>query len=251
LLVDSGNFLRGMGSSNLLKANYLAKAMFRMGYDAINLGREEAVLGSEEIRRLQELQRLPLVSSNLLRQDGGRHVVLPFIIKRVGASNFLGFQYGGIKVALVGAMLSSDSDPMRRMIPTELQVEQPAQALSATLHKLRGHCDVVVLLSDLDLEGAKKVARQAEGIDLFFIGAGARTKYVEQIGRTIFIYPAKNGNELGDIELLLDEDATVSSFSVDWTVLDDTIVDDPEMAQLIEAYKKERQQLRRPPALQK
>lgn len=252
LLVDSGDFVRGKGSANLLKANYLAKAMDHMEYDAINLGREEITLGTEEIQRLRELQRLPLVSSNVLRRDYGRNLVLPHIIKRVGASEFLGFQYGGIKVALVGAAMSSDSDPMRRTIPPELKLETPAEALLVKLQKLRDRCDVVVLLSDLDLESAKQLARQVEGIDLFFIGAGARSKFVEQIEGTIFVYPAAKGEELGDIELFLDEDGSVSSFSVEWTLLDDTIADDPEMTQLIEDYKEERKELqKRPPSPQK
>jgi len=226
--------------------------MDRMEYDAINLGREEITLGPDEIHRLWELQRLPLVSSNVFRRDHGQHLVQSHIIKRVGASEFLGFQYGGIKVALVGAALSSDNDPMRRTIPPELRLEMPAEALSNKLQKLRGHCDVVVVLSDLDLENAKQLAQQVEGIDLFFIGAGARAKFAEKIEGTIFVYPAAKGEELGDIELFLDEDGGVSSFTVEWTLLDDTIADDPEMTQLIEAYKEERKELQqRPPSLQK
>jgi 2',3'-cyclic-nucleotide 2'-phosphodiesterase (5'-nucleotidase family) len=136
------------------------------------------------------------------------------------------------------------------VIPADLTVKPAAEALEATLEKLRDRCDVVVVLSDLDLESAKKVARQVPGIDLFFIGAGARSKFVERIDGTVFAYPAKKGDELGDIELLLDEHRQVTSFSTEWTLLDTAVADDPEMAQMIESYKEERKQLRkRPPAL--
>jgi 2',3'-cyclic-nucleotide 2'-phosphodiesterase/3'-nucleotidase len=247
LLVDNGNFVRGKGAHHILKAEYMAKSMSRMEYDAINVGREEIVLGTDQMRRLQELHRLPLVSSNLLQRDKDRQLFSPYLIKRVGASNFLGFRYGGIKVALVGATLWEQNDPMRRMIPNELQVDPPAPVLSEILQKLRRHCDLVVLLSDLDLENAKKLAQQVEGIDLFFVGAGTRAKFVEEIEGTIFVYPARKADELGDMELILSEDGGVDSYTVEWTLLDDTIADDPEMAQLIEEYEEEKEKLQRTP----
>jgi len=252
LLVDTGDFIRGKGSTNILRAQYMAKAMSRMGYDAINLGREEVILGTDEIQRLRDLQRLPLVSSNVLQRRHGRHLVLPYLVQRVGGSKLLGFRYGGVKVAFIGLTVMGDNDPMRRMVPPDLKVEPAAETLQATLEKLHGHCDVVVVLSDLDLATAKQLARQVEGIDLFFIGAGARDKFFDEIESTIFVYPAKKGNELGDIELVLDEQQEVETFSVEWTLLDTSFADDPEMAQLVESYKEERKELqKRPPELQK
>lgn len=247
LLVDTGNFVRGKGSSNILRAQYLAKAMSRMGYDAVNLGREEIALGIDELLRLRDLERLPLVSSNVLWRQHERPLVLPYLIERVGGSTFLGFRRGGVKVALVGLTLSGESDPMRRMVPPDLKVEPAMESLQTTLEKLNGHCDVVVVLSDLDLETAKQVAWRVEGIDLFFIGAGARSKFFDEIEGTIFVYPAKNGEELGDVELLLDEQQEVETFSVEWTSLDTSYADDPEMTQLIESYKEDRQALQRKP----
>ena len=252
LLVDTGNFVRGKGSANILKAEYLAKAMSRMKYNAVNVGREEVVLGVEEIQRLRDLERLPMVSSNVLRRQHGRQLALPYIVERVGGSTFLGFRYGGVKVALIGLTTAGDNDPMRRMIPPDLKVEPMEETLQVTLEKLDGHCDVVVVMSDLDLETAKQLAYKVEGIDLFFIGAGARNKFYDQIEGTIFVYPARKGEELGDIELLLDEQLEVQNYSVEFTLLDTTFTDDPEMAQLIESYKEDRKQLQRtPPTLQK
>jgi len=247
LLVDAGDFLRGKGSANILKAQYMAKAMSRMGYDAINLGREEVALGIDEIRRLRNLQRLPMVSSNVLQRSGEQLLVLPYLIKRVGGSEFLGFRYGGVKVALIGLTVFGERDVMRRMVPPDLKVASAGETLQATLEKLHGHCDVVVVLSDLDLEQAKKLAREMEGIDLFFIGGGARNKHFEEIESTIFVYPAKKGDELGDIELMLDEQRDVQTFSVEWTLLDTSYADDPEMTRLIESYKEERKKLQKKP----
>lgn len=252
LLVDSGNFVKGQGAANLLRAQYLARAMFHMDYDAVNLGREEIVLGTDEIQRLRDLERLPLISSNVLRRDHKRHLVLPYLIKRVGGSEFLGFRYGGLKVALIGLTMSGENDILRRMIPSDLKVEPVVETLRATMDRLRGRCDVVVVLSDLDLRAAQDLAAEVEGIDLFFIGAGARNKFSEEVDGTIFIYPAKKGDELGDIELVLDEEQQVETFSVEWTLMDTSVTDDPEMARLIESYKEERKQLqKRPPTLQK
>jgi 2',3'-cyclic-nucleotide 2'-phosphodiesterase (5'-nucleotidase family) len=237
LIVDTGNFAKGRGSANLIKANYLARAMTDMGYDAVNLAREEIMLGSQQIMELKDRERLPLVSSNLYRREGKRHLVTPYVIKRVDSSRFLGFEYGGLKVALVGLTGEELRDHMGRVVPAELYLEESQKALSTTLEKLRRHCDVVIVLSDLDLAQARQLAQEVAGIDLFFIGRGAKAKHVEKIGQTIFVYPAAKGDELGDIVLVVDEHGEVTSHQVEWTLLDDKVADNPEMNQLLADYK--------------
>jgi 2',3'-cyclic-nucleotide 2'-phosphodiesterase (5'-nucleotidase family) len=247
LLVDTGNFVRGKSSNNLLKAQYLAKAMSWMEYDAINLGREEIVLGRDQVMEMRDRERLPLISSNLVWKEGQRPVVTPYIIKRLGGSTFLGFHYGGVKVGMLGLAMGGKNDPMQRLVPRELQIDEPLEALQSAVEKLRKNCDVVVVLSDLSLDDAKKVAEEVPGISLFLFGSGAKSKHLEDFNGTIFVRPAKSGDELGDLELMLDVHKKVASHEVEWTLLDEKVPDHPEMAQLVEEYKEDREGLRKPP----
>lgn len=247
LIVDTGNFARGRSDTNLLKAEYLAKAMTLMGYDAINLGREEISLGPQQLLELRDKEHVPLISSSIYWLANDKNLVSPYVIKRLGASSFLGFEYGGVKVAIVGVAKEATRDPMGRLIPKELGLTDPKEALSATVQKLRGHCDLVIVLSDLDLLEATRLAQQVEGIDLFFIGQGAQAKYVERIDKTIFAFPAAKGDALGDIELILDDDKKITSHHADWVLLDSDVADDPAAGQLVADYRAAYKKLRSPP----
>jgi 2',3'-cyclic-nucleotide 2'-phosphodiesterase (5'-nucleotidase family) len=237
LILDIGNFARGKGSTNELKAEYLAKAMALMGYDAINLAREEILLGSGQILEMRDRERLPLISSNLYRKNGDHLLVSPYVMKRVGASSFLGFKRGGIKVAIIGLANEIRGGPKGSQISRDVIIAKPEDVLQTTVEKLRRRCDLVIVISDLDLREAIRLAQNVGGIDLFFFGQGAKGKHAEEIDGTIFVLPALSDNDLGDIELILDDHNMVTSHQVQWTLLDQNVADDGKLGQLVADYK--------------
>lgn len=237
LIVDAGNFVRGTGVANELKAKYLAKAMRLMGYDAISLGREEVLLGADRILDLRDRERIPLVSTNLLRPGGHRWLVSSYLLKRLDTSRFLGFEYGGLTVAIVGLASEGLRNPQGRQVSRGLIVADPQEPLEGILGKLKKHCDLIVVLSDLTLRKAKELVQRVGGIDVFFIQQEVKEKYVEQTDGTIFIRPAARGTELGDIELILDDHNRITSHQVQWTLLDKNVVDDEQLSQLVADYK--------------
>jgi 2',3'-cyclic-nucleotide 2'-phosphodiesterase (5'-nucleotidase family) len=237
LVVDNGNFVRGTNWHDELKAQVLARAMHLMDYDAINLAQEEVIFGPDRILDLRNRERIPLVSTNLLRRDSGRSLVSPYLIKRLGTSRFLGFEYGGVKVGIVGLVGQGVRNPKGQQASGELTLANLEETLSETLGKLKKHCDLVIVLSDLDLRRAKELAQKVGGIDLFFVRKGARAKQVEVVEGTIFMCPANKGKELGDIELFLDDQNQVASYQVDWTLLDKKVEGDEEIRQLVSDYK--------------
>lgn len=243
LIVDIGNFARGKGPTNEVKAKYLAKAMTLMGYDAINLAREEILLGSDKILEIRDRERLPLISSNLYRKNGDQLLVSPYLIKRIGASSFLGFQRGGIKVAIVGLAKEIRKGPKGSPISRDVIISKPEEVLQTTVERLRKRCDLVIIISDLDLKEAIRLAQKVGGIDLFFFGQGAKGRHTEAIDGTIFVLPALSDKELGDIELILDDQNRVISHQVQWTLLDQKVADHQELGQLVADYKTALQEL--------
>lgn len=226
-----------MGSDNELKARYYLKAMRLMGYDAINLGREETALGSGLIEDFRERERVPLVSTNLYLRKGGRWLTSPYLIKRLGTSSFLGFEYGGIKVAILGLAGEGFRNPQDQQIPEDVVVGDPEAALQTLVSKLRKHSDVVIVLSDLKPQEAVALAQKVSGIDLFFLGQGAKGRHAEEVVGTIFVCPGSRGTELGDIELTLDDHNQVVSSKLEWTRLDKNVASDEAMTQLVTEYK--------------
>ncbi len=246
LLVDAGNFGRGRGELEKLRMQYMARAMHLMGYDAINLAREEILLGTDEILNLRDREQVPLVSTNLYRQGEDKPLVFPYVIKRMATSSFLGFKHGGVKVAILGVASDDVKDQRGRVVSGDFEIIEPREALRTTLQKLRKHCDVIILLSDLDLKEAMQLSQEIPGIDVFFIGKGANLKYVEEMNGTIFAFPRAAGTELGDLELVLDDHKRISSYQAQWTLLDRKVADDEEVGQLVNTYKEELEEKRAP-----
>ena len=74
LLVDAGNVGAGAGARDRLDLDFLLRGYRALGYDAINAGRGEAILGADDLRALGQ-QYPELISANLV--DPSARPVLP------------------------------------------------------------------------------------------------------------------------------------------------------------------------------
>ena len=114
-----------------------------MRYDALNLGSPEFMFGKEFLEQARSQVSFPYIASNLL--DGGSRIpwTREYIIKEVG----------GIKVAILGVL---DPDGLTRLPDRErvkgLEAIPPEAALNRLLPEVRGKADLVILLSQFDVE---------------------------------------------------------------------------------------------------
>src|SRR5438876_8608139 len=85
LVLDAGSLTPGSRPYELLKLRYLMQGMEKIGYDAVNLGKQEAELDLDTLQAALGGSRLPFVSANLVRKSDHQRLAAPYRILRRGA----------------------------------------------------------------------------------------------------------------------------------------------------------------------
>ena len=187
--------------------------MNALDYRVANLSRRELLHGFEVFEQRREMARFPFVTANVVWQDSGKTVANPYHIEKVSLRN--GASLSAVRIGFLGL---SESDPTflcegpegRRIVTSD-----PLAAAAEHVAALRGKADIVVVLSSMGLETARRVARRVEGIDLILGGYGVhRTRsddFPEDslIGRTRILYIGDQGKNLGEVRLKLDAKGAV------------------------------------------
>jgi hypothetical protein len=155
LLLDTGNVACGPGEGERLRARSAIEAMRGMGYQAMNLGEEEAALGRQGIAELAGLG-LPLVSANLVDANH-QPLVAAFHSLRLGTH----------QVAVSGLV-----DPQLVARPDVLAEPMP-EALARILPAFTAAAPIRILLLDGSEAQAKSLAEDFPECDLIlFRGRG-------------------------------------------------------------------------------
>ena len=67
LVLDSGDAFQGLPVSNHSKGEEMAKAMNKVGYDAMTIGNHEFDFGYNQLLKLQKQLHFPMISSNIYK----------------------------------------------------------------------------------------------------------------------------------------------------------------------------------------
>jgi hypothetical protein len=135
LLLDAGDaFTSGFPKATRINKT-LVRAMNRMGYDVMGLGRHDLAMGEVSLRELVSIAAFPFVCSNLRFHEG----LQPWIRDHVILTR------NGVRVAVI-SLLPPDAD----FRVTGASLLPSAQALNLVLPKLAGRADCVVLLTQMD-----------------------------------------------------------------------------------------------------
>ena len=135
MLLDAGDaFTSGFPKAERINKT-LVRAMNRMGYDAMGLGRHDLAMGEVALRELVSIASFPVVCTNLRFGQG----VAPWIRDHVILAR------GGVRVAVI-SLLPPDTE--FRITGAELLPS--ALTLHEILPKLADRADCVVLLTQMD-----------------------------------------------------------------------------------------------------
>ncbi|MGQ9729725.1 MAG: multiheme c-type cytochrome [Candidatus Zipacnadales bacterium] len=208
ILVDSGNLANRTDTLDVM-----ARAMVRMGYDAVGIGVWEAGLG-EEVETIAQKTGLPLIGATGPR-DGeaspGRTVVA----------------VSGLRVGIVATA----------WVPDPENAEYRAK-LQNLLQAARQGSDFVVLLSQLGHE-EDRLLLASEGFgDLVDVVVGTATVSLNEeayfMGRTLILPGFKQGRKVGVLEVKL-ADARIHYHHEVITLAAD-LPEDPEIAKVVDEY---------------
>ncbi len=198
LVFDTGNMFYKSGTlpdaeRALLevKIPLVARSLGIMGYDGANVGWQDRFLPRDLLRKIESLASFPLLSANLLGDDG-LPLFRPYMVK----------EFEDFRVGIFG--LLSDVDPSGRSRGTEgFQVADPLESGRQAVRELQGRsCDLIVALTNLGIEGDKRLAAEVPAIDLILGGLDRRVLHRPlQQGGTLILQAGSKGMRLGRLEL--------------------------------------------------
>ena len=179
--------LEGHPEAELLRtrARLVARCAVRLGIDAVNVGRLDLAAGLPFVETLGAEARVPWVSANLRRKEGGR----PFPAYKI-------VPWGAGKAAVFGLLRP---DPAADAA-LGLDVSDPEKATLALLRELPA-VDAIVCLSNLGASAELELARRVPSLAVI-VGGGSGELYAEPqtVGSTLILHAADKGRFLGVLD---------------------------------------------------
>jgi 5'-nucleotidase/UDP-sugar diphosphatase len=202
------------------------QAMGLMGYDALNLGSPELNFGMEFLEHTRSHVSFPYIASNLLTGGSRLPWIREYIIKEVG----------GIKVAILGVL---DPDDFRQPSVKGLEVIPPETALNRLLPAVRGKADLVILLSQLDVEKTFALVKAVKGVDVAISSGSDDVFFAKALGneKTVLLQTGSEGKTLGLLKITLDEKLALSVSERRYVTLDNSVPSNEEIERLVEKHK--------------
>ncbi|MFB9274200.1 5'-nucleotidase C-terminal domain-containing protein [Cohnella cellulosilytica] len=204
LVLDAGDTFHGQTVANLVKGESIVQILDILGIDAMTTGNHDYNYGYERLTELADQASFPVLAANVYQADGTR-LLEPYTIKTVG----------DVKVAIFGLATPETLFKTHPNNVKGLTFADPVEEGKKMVEELRDKADVIIALTHLGLDESSKetsrlVAEQVAGIDL--IVDGHSHTVLEQglkAGDTLIAQTGEYGNNLGVVELTLDDSKKV------------------------------------------
>lgn len=233
------------------QSKVLVESMNRMGYHVQTLGHYDFLMGLEHLLALQKLAKFPFVCANLEKKDTGELLFPPTFE----------FEQGGVKVGVVGLMLSTVQPHYFQKRAPGYHVTDHIAAAKKHVWQLRSRNDVVLVLSHNTVENNVKLAKEVKGIDFIvdpFLIDGHHKLWLEddqlmhEEDTTLIARCDSQGARLGIIDLRVVSGGTPfvnrkktqpvpagrSSYEYRRVSIEPHLLEDPEIKLLVESFKK-------------
>lgn len=221
LLLDCGNFTAGGLMDEYIQSTQLDlqrtlfnfKAMELMHYDAAGIGSDEFNFGRDFFLQNAKRSGPAYLSANL---DTDK--VVPYIIKDIA----------GIKIGIIG--LTSLAAHQKS---EGLKINPPAKIQGLIDRLKKEGAQVIILLSTLGEKEDLKLASEAKGIDLLFVGQNPlKEDPLTKVENTFFLRPAWQGRKLGKLILEIKE-GKLADCKIEELPLSSEISDDGEISAIL------------------
>jgi hypothetical protein len=197
LLLDTGNLLfRKLPQTEtkhrdaLLRVDLLIHSYNKMGYDAVNVGERDLMMGFKFLDGASQKAKFPFISSNVVDRSTRKPIFRPYVIKEVE----------GFRIGIFGLLDDQFKETLQERDPG-LAILDPISTSKTLIKNLRENCDFIVLLSQLGESKDKKLARQNGHIDLILGGGGEALRPVRERVNEVSIYRLEpRGGYLGRVD---------------------------------------------------
>ena len=200
LLVDCGGIV-AYGRDARVKAEVAFEYMKMMGYDAINIGHKEMLIGTDYLRQASASHSDPSFLSSNLRFEEPPDGIRPYLIREVG----------GVRVGILGIL--SDQSVQTEGAVGGFGVRPPGAELEKLIPNLRKEADVILLLSSLPYDETREILDRVDSrIDLVIACDPETETPVKYAGETPFLGTGAKGTHLGFVQV--EYDPTAKSLAV-------------------------------------
>lgn len=209
IYADAGDFTADPGVPGERQTDTLIEAMNRLGYQVAALGQRELGLGWEAFAARRSKAKFPFVSANMVWQDTGQPVVDPFLVVKTPLRT--GAMAKEVRIAFTGVVAHNPAflwpGPDGRKIVTI----EPIEAAAQLVPRMREKADLVVVLSSIDVEKSRALARRVKQADLVLGGFGPAQSRADDFpedslfGTTRIQAIGDQGKNLGEVRLFFKE----------------------------------------------
>ncbi|MBN2184861.1 MAG: hypothetical protein JW746_05995 [Candidatus Krumholzibacteriota bacterium] len=190
LLLDTGDFFRPEASEeDEIDYRYFFEGMRLMRYDAVNIGPNDILYGTDRLRNAANEGGLPLVSSNIVDRRDDCLIARPYIIKYLGGRRTLFGMREGVRVGIFGVTDPSFFELIDSSISKNYKIKDPRiTALEAVSVLKKKGCDLIIAISHLGWEKSVSFASDVPGMDIVINGRrGHEGTYQKHAGSTIIV----------------------------------------------------------------
>lgn len=226
LWLDAGDTWHGTPLANLFAGSPVVEALNEAGLDAMVLGNHDFNFGQAMLAERAAEAAFPVLSANVVRDEGGDTIVPPSAV----------FAVGGLRVAVLGLTTPETATSMHPGTLACLRFLDPVDVAAAAVPRLRKEADLVVVLSHLGFEADRELAGQVPGIDVI-VGGHTHTALYEAVavGDTLIVQAGEHGRWLGVLELTV-EDGRVAAHASRLMPINHAIEPHPRVHAVIEAW---------------
>lgn len=225
LLLDTGDVLPLFSPEFTRRAiTYNAfislKAMGMMGYDAMNAGESDLILGERFLQEKSQNLRFPLISSNIVYKYKNEPAFKPYVIKTMK---------NGLRVGIIGVTNE------RYVINSKNLDAAPNKEMAArSVEAIRGHVDLIVALGHIGLPYSMGLANAVDGIDVILSGHwDAENQEPVKAGKTIIMPNVPHSRKVGRLDLEIESPGVVSSYEWQSIPLDAKYAGDNPIRRLV------------------
>jgi hypothetical protein len=147
---------RAEAADDLRTARTILNAYNLLGYQALGLGPADLQLGIDTLRSLQKEARFPFLSANIVDRKTRQPIFQPYVV----------IQTAGVRLGIYSVVTSGLNETYSKRVLPEADILDPAETTKRIVAELRSKADLVIGLSQLDVDLNEKLIDAKLGIDV-------------------------------------------------------------------------------------
>ena len=204
------------------RAEFILKLYRKMGYDAVNVGDTDLMLGLQYLRTLQKHSPVPLLSTNLKDKKTGKTLFKPYLVKEIY----------GLKVGIIG-LISGSIQPYMLDKKGGYVAEDPVKAATNTMNGPLLDCDIIIALAHLNHSEIESLAQKVPKISIIIGGHDRAYMDAKMLNSCLWVQTDAFGFQIGRLDVRWVKGSSDFQHENVLTVLHPEMKPDPEIEEMI------------------